>query len=52
MIQKRVRYAFIDSQNLNMSVSDNVMHCGHKIYTGWKLDFKNIHKQKNSQSNR
>jgi uncharacterized LabA/DUF88 family protein len=33
-------YAFIDSQNLNMGVSSNVVHNGHKIYSGWKLDFK------------
>ncbi len=30
MIPKRVNYAFVDSQNLNLSVQDQ----------GWKLDFK------------
>lgn len=33
-------YAFIDSQNLNMGVSSNVLHKGKKIYHGWKLDYK------------
>ncbi|MEI7918506.1 MAG: NYN domain-containing protein [Candidatus Saccharibacteria bacterium] len=32
-------YAFIDSQNLNMGVSNDVVHKGHKIYSDWKLDF-------------
>lgn len=32
-------YAFIDSQNLNMGVNTDVIHKGHKIYSGWKLDF-------------
>jgi len=32
-------YAFIDSQNLNMGVSDTVVVQGRVIYRGWKLDF-------------
>lgn len=33
-------FAFIDSQNLNMGVSCDVIRHGKKVYTGWKLDFK------------
>jgi len=33
-------YAFIDNQNLNMGVGSDVIYKGHKIYSGWKLDFK------------
>jgi hypothetical protein len=33
-------FAFIDSQNLNMGVSCDVMRHGKKVYSGWKLDFK------------
>lgn len=33
-------YAFIDSQNLNMSVSSNISHKGRRIYYGWRLDFE------------
>lgn len=33
-------FAFIDSQNLNMGVSSDVVRDGKKIYRGWKLDFK------------
>lgn len=33
-------YAFIDSQNLNLGVSNDIInHHGKKVYTGWKLDF-------------
>lgn len=32
-------YAFIDSQNLNMSISSNITHKGRRIYYGWRLDF-------------
>ena len=35
-------YAFIDSQNLNLSVRNNIISkkTGLMIYSGWKLDFK------------
>lgn len=34
-------YAFIDSQNLNLSVQkDLVNSAGETVYNGWKLDFK------------
>ncbi len=32
-------YAFIDSQNLNLGVSHDIMHQGKKIYSGWHLDY-------------
>ncbi len=35
-----VVYAFIDSQNLNMGVSNDVLRHGKKLYSGWNLDFK------------
>jgi len=41
MVKKRtIRYAFIDSQNLNMGVSSDVKFKGKTVYKGWKLDFK------------
>ena len=34
-------YAFIDSQNLNLGTSKDLLNKnGRKIYKGWKLDFK------------
>ncbi len=33
-------YAFIDSQNLNMGVGEDITRHGRKVYTGWKLDFE------------
>ena len=38
-------YAFIDSQNLNISVSKDVYDAktGEKVYEGWPLDFKKFH---------
>jgi uncharacterized LabA/DUF88 family protein len=32
-------FAFIDSQNLNLGVANDVFHNGHIIYDGWPLDF-------------
>lgn len=32
-------YAFIDSQNLNLGVRNDVFYNGKKIYSGWDLDF-------------
>lgn len=38
---KHIRnYAFIDSQNLNMSIGSNINHKGRRIYYGWRLDFE------------
>lgn len=33
-------YAFIDSQNLNLGTSKDIIHGRKLIYKGWKLDFK------------
>lgn len=33
-------YAFIDSQNLNMGVGENMTVRGRRIHTGWRLDFQ------------
>jgi uncharacterized LabA/DUF88 family protein len=33
-------YAFIDSQNLNMSIGSNITYKGRRIYYGWRLDFE------------
>src|SRR3990167_8976345 len=38
--QKIKNYAFIDSQNLNLGVGNDVHRRGRKIYSGWPLDFK------------
>ncbi|HZW03783.1 MAG TPA: hypothetical protein VFF68_07645 [Anaerolineaceae bacterium] len=37
-------YAFIDSQNLNLSVKKDLFHprTGKQIYRGWRLDFKHF----------
>jgi len=32
-------YAFIDSQNLNLGVSQDIIYNGKKVYSGWQLDF-------------
>ncbi|MDP3974387.1 MAG: NYN domain-containing protein [bacterium] len=32
-------YAFIDSQNLNLSIRNNIVRHKKRIYTGWQLDF-------------
>ncbi len=32
-------YAFIDSQNLNLGVANNIGHGERTIYSGWQLDF-------------
>ena len=37
-------YAFIDSQNLNMSISSNITYKGRRIYYGWRLDFEKFRK--------
>lgn len=40
MDKKQINYAFIDSQNLNLGVSRDVIKKGKTVYTGWKLDYK------------
>jgi|SRR5436190_1209875 len=37
-------YAFIDSQNLNLGTSKDIVKNGRLIYKGWKLDFKKFRK--------
>jgi len=39
MGDKETIYAFIDSQNLNLSVGKDLVRKGKVIYKGWKLDF-------------
>jgi len=39
-MSKKIVYAFIDSQNLNLGTSKNIYKNRIKIYKGWKLDFK------------
>lgn len=38
--KKEVVYAFIDSQNLNLGTSKNIIRGGRRVHTGWKLDFQ------------
>lgn len=38
--KRRITYAFIDSQNLNLGTSKDISKHGKRIYIGWKLDFK------------
>lgn len=40
MNKKIINYTFIDSQNLNLGTSRDVIKKGKKVYTGWKLDYK------------
>jgi uncharacterized LabA/DUF88 family protein len=35
-----VIYAFIDSQNLNLSIKNDISRNGNSIYKGWQLDFR------------
>ncbi len=35
-------YAFIDSQNLNLGTSKDIIKKGKVIYKGWPLDFKKL----------
>src|SRR5580658_7248899 len=40
---KQVTYAFIDSQNLNLGTSKDLLtKAGKRIYKGWKLDFRKL----------
>lgn len=38
-----VIYAFIDSQNLNLGVRNDIKKNGVVVYQGWKLDFKKLY---------
>ena len=38
--KRRITYAFIDSQNLNLGTSKDISKHGKRIYIGWKLDFR------------
>ncbi len=38
--KRKVIYAFIDSQNLNLGTSKDIYNGDKLIYKGWKLDFK------------
>lgn len=40
MSKKLQTYAFIDSQNLNLGIINDIILKGRKIYSGWSLDFK------------
>ncbi len=37
--KKEIIFAFIDSQNLNLSVQNDIIRHGKKVYKGWALDF-------------
>lgn len=38
--KRPIIYAFIDSQNLNLSVRNDIFRHRKKIYSGWQLDFE------------
>lgn len=40
MDKRKIIYAFIDSQNLNLGTSRDVIKKGKTVYKGWKLDYK------------
>jgi hypothetical protein len=42
--KKETVYAFIDSQNLNLGTSKDIIRNRKKIYDGWKLDYKKFRK--------
>ena len=41
--KQNVVYAFIDSQNLNLGVKNDIFRKGKKVYAGWRLDFKKFY---------
>lgn len=44
MNTNKIIYSFIDSQNLNLGVKNNIYDSnGIKIYNGWKLDYKKFY---------
>ena len=40
----KYNYAFIDSQNLNIGITRDILRDGKTIYSGWNLDFKKFRK--------
>jgi uncharacterized LabA/DUF88 family protein len=40
MNKTEITYAFIDSQNLNLGLSNDIYKNGKLVYKGWKLDYK------------
>ena len=38
--KRPIIYAFIDSQNLNLGTSKDILKNGRLVYKGWKLDFE------------
>jgi uncharacterized LabA/DUF88 family protein len=40
IIKKEKIYAFIDSQNLNLGIKNDVIRKGKVVYEGWNLDFQ------------
>ncbi|HAM37713.1 MAG: seg [candidate division WS6 bacterium GW2011_GWC1_36_11] len=42
MKKKEIVYAFIDSQNLNLGLGNDVFKNGKLKYKGWKLDFRRL----------
>ncbi|MBP9758690.1 NYN domain-containing protein [Candidatus Dojkabacteria bacterium] len=44
MKPKQKVYAFIDSQNLNLSIKGDIFRKGKPIYKGWRLDFQRFRK--------
>jgi len=42
MITQEHNYAFIDSNNLYLGVSGDIVKQGQKIYSGWKLDYRRL----------
>ncbi|MEK9179234.1 MAG: NYN domain-containing protein [Patescibacteria group bacterium] len=42
--KRKIVYAFIDSQNLNLGTSKDIYKENRLIYKGWRLDFKKFRK--------
>lgn len=43
-MKKEKVYVFIDSQNLNLGVSKDIIGCGKRvIYKGWRLNYKKLY---------
>lgn len=38
-MKKEIVYAFIDSQNLNLGIRNDIKRKGRTVYKGWKLDY-------------
>lgn len=41
---RRIVFAFIDSQNLNLGIRNNILRKDKIIYKGWKLDYKRFYR--------